>query len=128
MSRKVQKSRKVQISRQSRNKPDALLTNEVETDATIEAGWWQTMSLDSTEPPPDGSAGYHAQRLSDLLGERLKGQFATPEALANRTEPYNDKINAVGCLRQWTALRACGVVIAAEPTVVGYTHTEETPL
>ena len=107
---------------------DALLTNEVETDATIEAGWWQTMSPDSTEPPPDGSAGYHAQRLSDLLGERLKGQFATPEALANRTEPYNDKINAVGCLRQWTALRACGVVIAAEPTVVGYTQTEEAPL
>ena len=101
---------------------DALLTNEVETDATIEAGWWQTMGPDSTEPPPDGSAAFHAQRLSNLLGERLKGQFATPEALANRTEPYNDKINAVGCLRQWTALRACGVVIAAEPTV------EEAPL
>ena len=97
---------------------DALLTNEVETDATIEAGWWQTMSSDSTEPPPDGTAAYHAQRLSNLLGERLKGQFATPEALANRTEPYDDKINAVGCLRQWTALKSCGVVIAAEPTVV----------
>ena len=104
---------------------DALLTNDVETHATIEAGWWQTMGPDSTEPPPDGSAAFHAQRLSDLLGERLKGQFATPEALANRTEPYNDKINAVGCLRQWTALKSCGVVIAAEPTVVGYTQTEE---
>ena len=90
------------------------------------------MGPDSTEPPPDGSAGYHAQRLSDLLGERLKGQFATLGEHhildPHQMEPYNDKINAVGCLRQWTALRACGVVIAAEPTVEAHIQTEEAPL
>ena len=103
---------------------DALLTNEVETDATIEAGWWQTMSLDSTEPPPDGSAAFHAQRLSEPPRGTAASPVCNPRGaghILTRIRYIRLQINAVGCLRQWTALKSCGVVIAAEPTELGYT-------
>ena len=81
---------------------DALL-NDVEMWAAIEATWWQTMSPDSTEPPPDGSAAYHAQRLLDLLEERMTEQAASAEEHyildQHRMEPYDSTRNAVQVMR-----------------------------
>ena len=97
---------------------DALL-NDVETDAKIQAPWWQTMPeweiapIDRTDPPVDGTATFHATRLTALLDERLTEKYATSEERAildqNRM-PYDSVVNGVGVMRQWAALQGCGVI------------------
>ena len=86
------------------------------------------MPPDATEPPPDGSAAYHAQRLLDLLEERMTEQAASAEEHyildQHRMEPYDSTRNAVQVMRQWEAWQACGVIGAA-PTAVVYNQKEE---
>ena len=94
---------------------------------------WEIAPIDRTDPPVDGTATFHATRLTALLDERLTEKYATwPEERAildqNRM-PYDSVVNAVGVMRQWTALQGCGVIaLLFQPDGgVVYNQKEEAP-